>query len=127
MSQLVREAIEAKRRDMGGRYTLRELSAESNVDFSLLSKIARGERQATRQVVLSVARALEPHLKVDEALLAGGYAPSDRTSGVLRLLLRLPEERWAELEEWIGERLTYEQAGEESDPDQRQQQSGAGA
>lgn len=74
---LVRAAIDAKSRDLRHRYTYHDLARDSDTHWTLIGKVISGQRRPSPQVLTAWARALAPHLPLQEALLAAGHAPTD--------------------------------------------------
>ncbi len=82
---LLTEAMRRKAAANGGVYSLHDLEADSRVSFSYISKVRRGLRHPSPDVIAALSRALDPYLPLDEALLTAGYAP--RSPSVLRRIL----------------------------------------
>lgn len=114
---LVQRAVRAKAAEQG-QYSLRQLADDSGMHWTHVSNVLRGKRRPTRDVLEAWAVALSPHLDLDEALMAAGQPPTEE--GKFRLIARLWQltgEQWADLERWVGERVTVVDDGsvEESD------------
>jgi hypothetical protein len=77
LGPLLRQAMEARSRDLGSRYTYRDLERDSRVSFTYAAKLAQAEniRRPSREVVEALSRALAPYLPLDDALVASGYLP----------------------------------------------------
>lgn len=110
-------AMEARGAEVGRRYTILDLAAESHTHFTAVSQATTGKRQPTRAALEAWSAALSPHFDLDAALIAAGHPPADgRKAGVLRRMWQLTSEQWAEVERWLGERATEradEGAGDE--------------
>ncbi len=74
---MLREAIEARRRERGGRYSIRQMAEEAECDHSYISLVLSGKRQPSPEVLASFARVLAPYFPLDRALLAADHAPRD--------------------------------------------------
>lgn len=74
---MLKEALEAKRREIGGRYSYRDLERDSGINYSLASKVIRGKSPATREALEAWGKALAPHFPLNLALVDAGYAPAD--------------------------------------------------
>lgn len=121
VGELLRRAMADKSAEVGRRYTLRDLDRESGVDYTLLSHVIAGRQRATPEALCAWSKALQPHLDMDAALLAAGHPPTDPAkAGAWRRLWRLTSEQWAELERWVGERVTEREAGEQGGEEQQQ-------
>jgi hypothetical protein len=72
---MLRRAMDRKSREIGHRYTYRALEADSHVEHSHINRIVHGGRKTTRPTVKALAKALEPYLPLNKALLAAGLAP----------------------------------------------------
>lgn len=120
---MLREALDAKSRELGGRYTLRDLARDSSVHFTQASKVMLGERRPTREVLTAWAHALHPYFPLDEALLSAGYAPSDpRKRELIRRMLAAGDDRWSDLERIIGNLLSDQQRAEQQPDDEGEDQ-----
>lgn len=103
MSDLLRQAIDAKTREIGTKYTYRDLAQDSNTHWTTVDKVMRGERHPSAEVIHAWSRALTPYLPEDEALVAAGYAPVDPVRlRLLERIARLPRTALDALDERLG-------------------------
>lgn len=68
--------IRSKRKELG--MTLRKLAKASSLSFSYLSKVERGESQASRETIQSLADVLL--LDIEPLLMLGGWLPKNYNS-----------------------------------------------
>lgn len=114
LADLVQRAMTAKAVASGSRYTVRRLAQDSGMHWTHAANVLRGKRRPTREVLEAWSVALSPDLDLDEALMAAGHPPTDeRKWSVVARLWRLGGEQWADLERWIGERVTVSADGPE--------------
>jgi transcriptional regulator with XRE-family HTH domain len=102
---MIREAYEAKRRERGGgrKYSVRALAEESNQDHSLISKVMRGRRPATREMLIALAGPLSPYFNLDVALVEAGFTPRDSVKrSLVRWLAELGDEAAYEVAVRLG-------------------------
>lgn len=103
---LVQRAVRAKAAERG-QYSLRQLADDSGMHWTHVSNVLRGKRRPTRDVLEAWAIALSPHLDLDEALMAAGQPPTEeRKFRLVARLWQLTGEQWADLERWVGERVS---------------------
>jgi len=105
------EALEAKSREVGRKYSYRDLERDSGVNYSLVSKVVRGKSPASREALEAWGKALHPHLQIDLALVEAGFLPETPS---LRLQIKEIVMR-AQLK--AGEFVTERQPQEERDQD----------
>jgi hypothetical protein len=78
LGEIVRAAMDAKSRELGYRYTYRQLGKDSGVHYTYASKVVKGKRvDVDAAIICSWARALGPHFPLDEALVAANYMPDN--------------------------------------------------
>ncbi|HXI17023.1 MAG TPA: hypothetical protein VNM48_11690, partial [Chloroflexota bacterium] len=105
------EALEAKSREQGRKYSYRDLERDSGINYSLVSKVVRGKAPASKEAIVAWGHALHPHLPVDVALMDAGFMPE---SPSLREQLREIVMR-AQLKagEFVTERETKKQGAQQ--------------
>lgn len=111
LARLLREAIDAKSREVGARYTYRDLGRDSGIDFSYAAKVINEGRQPSREIIRAWARALRPYLPLDQALVAAGYLPDDpQAAGAMRRLMQRIDDARRRGERAIGEFFSDEKS-----------------
>lgn len=132
LGQLLERGMAARSAARGAEYTVVDLARDAELDFSYVARVLRAERQPAREFVMVLARALAPYVSEDDALLAAGYAPSDRQLVELaRRIARMGGDGLARIEavigEWVSEQPGKEQAGKEGGGAEREDTPAADA
>lgn len=104
MATLLQQALEAKSRETGERYTYRKLAADSDTHYTTVDKVIRGERRFTEELISAWARALHPYFPEDEARAAAGFKPLEpRRSQLVDEIARVPPVHLDDLRRHMGE------------------------
>lgn len=117
MASLLELALAAKSAAHGRRYTYRELSDDSGVDYSYVSKILRGRSRPSEAILEAWSKALDPHFPLDAALVAAGYTPASQDRRRLtKRIAEAPAQFISDIEREVDallERLTNRDARKE--------------
>lgn len=117
------EALEAKAREVGGKYSYRDLERDSGVNYSYVSKVKGGEIPS-KQVLLAWSQALGPHFPYEEALISAGYLPDDAgLRQIVRRLLNAPKEVRQRIERELGLLLFSEESPKRGQKQRRRKAS----
>lgn len=88
---MLAEAIEAKRAELGGDYSVREFARRTHVDHSYVNRVIKGQYRPSPDVLRVWSEELSPHFPLDVVLSDMGYAPADPfILEVIRKLAKAP-------------------------------------
>lgn len=126
---MLQEALRLKSLEQGYKYTYRQLEADSDTSYSYVSKVIKGERQPSPEVLEAWSKALHPYFPLDVALVSVGLVPANpQKRAFVQEIAALPGSGFAALlkfwREGMEERRFEALEGDMADQDTRRERRG---